>query len=236
MAKVKRKELLKSRDEFLTFTEKAGKWLARNKRRLFIGAGAALVVVALAAGLFSYNRYQQKQAALAYGQAFYMYNVAQVQPSPGALAMLIQTYNRMAEDFGSSKAGLQARQFLGALYMQSGDLAKAEDTLSKLSQESGGEKDLQAITWGTLAQCMEMAGKTDEAIQAYAKAVVLSGPNSANTWKLSQARLLLKQNQPAAAQELYEQIWGTTTNNYLGFIAARMLLDMGKRPSQPTSS
>lgn len=235
MAKVNRKELLRKQDEFLTFTEKAVKWAKRNRRGLFIGLGATLTVLVLALSVFSYNRYQHKQAAMAYGQVFYMQQLAQAQDAPGGMEMLIQNYRSFCEDYGSSQAGLQARQCLGSLYMQNGDLIKAEEILREVTQAPGAGKDLLAVTWATLAQGLEMAAKNDAAIEAYGKAVSFSGNNTANIWRSAQARLLMDKDKPAA-QALYEQVRHTSAHNYLRFMADRILLNMGVKPIPYPSS
>ena len=227
MIKLTRKQLLKSPDEFLTFTEKVGKWVAKYRRRLLVGTAGLLVVGAVVLGLVAYQKRHQHASALAYGQAFYLYQMVHTAPSPDQLSMLIQNFSMVANDYANTYTGRQARLLAGALLMATGDYAKAEDALRQISNDAGLAPEFSALIWGALGQCLEVAGKTTEATQAYVKAAELSGSASASIWRSSQARLLLADD-AQQAQDIYRLVLNNSQSPFLRFNAANQLINMGQ--------
>ena len=201
--------------------------MVSHRRRLLLGSAVVLVASALALGIVTYKRQQRHDGALAYGQAFYLYQMSQADSSPGELAMLIQKFNAVANDYASISAGWQARLLAGSLLMAAGEYASAEESLRQLSNESSLAPEFSALVWGALGQCLEAAGKTDAAVQAYAKAAGLSGPGSANIWRSDQARLLLADN-AQQAQDIYRQILNSSRSRFLRFNASSRLTHMGQ--------
>ncbi len=231
MAKLSRKQLLKSPDDFLTFTEKAGKWVVKNQRRLLIGGIVLVVAAGLVLGLITYNSRHQAAGALAYGQAFYTYKVTQANPSPAAWAGALQQLTKVATDYASTNAGNQARLCMSSVFFELGDYGKAEENLRLLLEEPGVSPEVSALAWGALGQCLEAKGNRSEAEQAYAKAAALSAPSSANIWRTAQARLLLGQDQKQS-QALYKQVLDSSSSKFLRVNAARMLIGMGQEVGQ----
>lgn len=231
MAKKSRKELLKTPDDFLTFTEKASRWVIKNQRRLTIGMVAVLVVVGVVFALVSYNKSHQRSGAVAYGKAFFNYQEALANPSPAAWAQLVASLNTVSSEYASTYSGKLASLNMAAVLINLGDYAKAEEVLRNLLDEPGLAAEISALAWGTLGQCLEVAGKSDEATQAYAKAAHASGPASADIWKTAQARLLQGTNQQLS-QDLYKQVAANSGSQFLRLNAIRTLISEGQDISQ----
>ena len=227
MAKVSRKQLLKSSDEFLTFTEKAGRWIANNQRRLLLGGVVVIVIAAVIFGLVSYKRKHEASGALAFGNSFYEYKVLQASPTPGALAALVQSLTSVADEYSSTEAGKQARFYLASLLIETGDNVKAQEQLQILLDEPDLRPELAAMAWGALGQSYEAAGQTEEARRAYGQAIGASRPESANMWRSALARLLLDTDQQQSIA-LYRQVMDNSNSQFLRISAARMLINLGQ--------
>jgi len=173
--KVKRKELLKEPDEFLTFSARAFNWLHANRNKL-LTAGViigALIVLYLAG--WGYWRYTNKKAQQAYNQAYsILLKSLNPEASPEEWKKAEQGFKRVFEDYGLSKvASLALPEAAMAVYLQ-GRYDEAIKLYQEFLQDMVEEYQYQSLTKLAIATCFEAKGDA-----ASAKAIlqeVLQGP------------------------------------------------------------
>ncbi len=127
--KVKRKELIKGPDEFISTTNKVILWAQENTRQLIYGGVALLVLVVLVSG-YSFIKQKREQAAAALlSQCMETYQSAQEGKEDPAkmLAMAKPDFERLIKEYGGKSAGRLGRVIYGhlALAAKEMDLAKS---------------------------------------------------------------------------------------------------------------
>jgi tetratricopeptide (TPR) repeat protein len=137
--KISRKEL-KQPDEFQSIFETAGLFFELHMTEVLLGAGALLVIVALALGLYYYEVRQGHAAAARFDQAL--------------------------SDLQAAKFDVAEKELssLAASYEELGDYKQAEDAYRQASKIEGPE---QARAELGVARMLQRQGKRAEAIVAY---------------------------------------------------------------------
>ncbi|RLB85302.1 MAG: hypothetical protein DRH15_03580 [Deltaproteobacteria bacterium] len=164
--KIKRKELLKEPDEFLTLSSRLFNWIITHQRQLYAaGIIVASLFVLYMAGYFYYRHINRKAQAL--------YNVAyealasNMKPSTDAKAWAKtqELFQEVINRYSLSKAScLALSQAAYAAYRQKKydeAIALYEKFLSKI----GDEPNYRMLIQMALAACYEEKGEIDQAIQ-----------------------------------------------------------------------
>jgi predicted negative regulator of RcsB-dependent stress response len=207
MRKANRKKLLKEPDEFLTLTQRAIQWAQNNTRLIIVVVCAAVVVVGAWVGISSYLEHRRVQAAEALAAAFADYALSvDGRAKPQQEKEAVSRLQKVAEQYGATPAGIQARLALGSLLVQQGSYARAREVLSALSEEPDLPPEIAALVWQALGQALEGEKKYSQAAEAYGQAVRLAGPNLALMFRLDQARALAAAGDKDQAARLYRGI------------------------------
>ncbi len=97
---------------------------------------------------------------------------------------------QVAQSFGATQSGVQARLALASLELGRAEWAKAQAALVALVEEDDLAAPLRPLVHRGLGQAEEGQGRFKEAAEAYAEAARLAGPSLAGLIRLDQARAL----------------------------------------------
>ena len=207
MARVDRKKLLNEPDEFITFSDKAVRWIQENLKKVLIGVAVVTICLAAVIGTKAYIEHREISAANALAPVMSNYGAllskeadqAQLKAAEDALARLVAEY-------GATTAGMQARLALGSLQAEKGKWQKALETYTALCDEQDLAEDFKPLAFRGKGQALEGLKKYNEAAEAYAEAERMSGPNQAMALKMDRARVLGAAGKKDQAKALYRQI------------------------------
>ncbi|HJU28702.1 MAG TPA: tetratricopeptide repeat protein [Candidatus Binataceae bacterium] len=165
--KISRKEL-KRPDEFVTFVDSVGEFLADNLFRVIIGA---VVVIALVAAGFAISFYESHRTRVA-AEDFYQ-GMRSLEHKDYKQAE--QKFVELARSHGNSAPGRLAQFYLASAYLDDKQPAKARDTLEAFLKRP----DRTTFTQMALAQlgvANEDMGDYRDAHEAYLRAAMMDGP------------------------------------------------------------
>ena len=172
-----RKEDLKQ-DHFLTTTSSGLDWVGENRKSVIVSVAALLGVILLLVLIGIFVNYRSNAAASAFGAAMQTYEAPLVTPGqpndPG-----VKTYNSpaqrakeangqflaVANQYGLTRDGRNARYFAGLTYMEEGQTASAESTLKTVS--GFWNKELASLGKFALADLYRQSGRPAQAIDLY---------------------------------------------------------------------
>ncbi len=230
MAKVSRKDLLKKPDEFITFSDRAVRWAQENRQKVIVGASAVVLLIAVFLGGRSYLNYRRAAAAQALGAAFGAYQAAlqDKAKAPGAIARL----RRVANDYGGTASGHQARLALAGLLMLNGQAAEAQKVYQALWDEGELAPEMRPLVGRGLGQCLEVQKKYRQAARAYYSAAQKAGPSLKAALELDQARALEAAGDKKAAGAIYRRL-ALGSQDQAAQSARRRLVALDQEPPQP---
>jgi tetratricopeptide (TPR) repeat protein len=165
-------------DKFITTTTHGLEWASENRRSVITTTAILLaVIIVLVLGGVIYNS-RSDAASVAFGTAMQEYQTPLAQPGqpvpPGvktytAIADRAKAANALflsvADKYGMTPSGENARYFAGLTYMESGQTQAAEDTLKKVA--SGWNSNVAALGKLALAQLYRNTGRDAQAIDLY---------------------------------------------------------------------
>ena len=226
MAKKKksRKELLKSPDEFMTFSEKALQFYHSHERQFqYLGmAIVAIVIVYLA--LNTYMRYVNSKGQEAYNAAYYAL-MRNLKDKPGleSLKESGALFAKVIDEHGSSKATRLAipqvafGKFIEKNYDEA--IALYEEFLDSVS----GEGQYSSLARLALAACYEAKGEVKRALKTLAPVFEGQDDPFKESAMLSQARLYRLDNKPEKEKEVLRRfVEEYKTSPFLPFAKARL--------------
>jgi predicted negative regulator of RcsB-dependent stress response len=217
MAKVKRKQLLKEPDEFLTLSDRVIRWARENLRLVIIVASVLVLITAGILGVRGWMRYHAGQAAEALALAFPQYEIAlSGQAEEVQVQAAISDLYKVVKEYGATPAGIQARLALGSLHMDQEKYDLAGKQFAELADDPDTPNQLMPLALRGLGQSQEAGGHFAEAAQTYKQALAVSGPELSELLKLDRARVLAASGDKHAATEIYRELIkqaraGTTT-------------------------
>ncbi|MFH1134569.1 MAG: tetratricopeptide repeat protein [Pseudomonadota bacterium] len=174
--KISRKELLKTPDEFLTFSEKAYEFVRVNSKQFTMGVIIAATLILLGIGITSYNKYSARQAMTSYNQAI---AAVSSNPSPDeqTVRQTVEKLDKFISDHSGSNAARHALIDLGALYFKLKDYEKAEKALLAFVEKAGGneERHIRAAALSTLANIYETQGDYKKAAARWEEIINIPG-------------------------------------------------------------
>ncbi|MGH9785485.1 MAG: tetratricopeptide repeat protein [Terriglobia bacterium] len=241
MARLTRQELKK--DEFADRLANVTGFFARNRRRIVVGGGAALLGVAVVVGVFLFVRSRQASASDAFGKALVSFHAPVVaQPAPGLTILTFKTaeekyraalsqFTDVSSQYGRYQQGRWARYYTALCKRELGQTAEAEQDLAALGNENDG--DLAAVSKMALAALYQKASRTEDAEKVYRE--LETNPTAIvpkATVQIALAELLQRTN-PSRATALYQQIEKDYPGTAAADQAARMLRGSGPADPQP---
>src|SRR6266436_2960020 len=129
--KIVRKHL-KEPDEFETFLVRLEDFATTNWRQLLIGAAAAVVIVLLMIGIYSYQRHNDHVVAGRFYDALSALNSKQYRAAQ-------EQFSKLAADASGRELGRLARFYVARCYAAEGDLQHARDALVAYVAEARDE-------------------------------------------------------------------------------------------------
>ncbi len=191
--KISRKEL-KQPDEFQSIFETAGLFFELHMTEVLLGAGALLVIVAIALSFYYYEVRQSHAAAARFDQA-----LSDLQG--GKYDVAEKELSRLATDEPHRAVGRLANLYLANAYLAQKEPAKARDLLLRYLAENDASVFRNAALDDLAVTCEEL-GDYKQAEDAYRQASKIEGPEQARA-ELGVARMLQKQGKRVEAISAY---------------------------------
>jgi tetratricopeptide (TPR) repeat protein len=222
-------------DKFVDTTTHGLEWAEENRRSLIITGSITLAAILIVVGSVLFYNSRANQASVAFGAAMQAYQTPLAEPGqqvpPG-----IKTYPSVAErakaanelfmgvanKYGMTPDGKNARYFGGLTYMEEGQNGQAEATLKEVA--SGWNGDLAALAKLSLAQLYRQTGRDPQAIDLYNE--LAAKPTSTVPSGLAQlqlAELYESQGKPDLAKKIYAQLKDKDAKGPAGVLAAQKL-------------
>ena len=222
-------------DKFVDTTTHGLEWAGENRRSLIITGSIALAAILIVVGSVLIYNSRADQASVAFGAAMQAYQTPLAEPGqqvpPG-----IKTYPSVAErakaanelfmgvanKYGMTPDGKNARYFGGLTYMEEGQNGQAEATLKQVA--SGWNGDLAALAKLSLAQLYRQTGRDPQAIDLYNE--LAAKPTTTVPSGLAQlqlAELYESQGKPDLAKKIYAQLKDKDAKGPAGVLAAQKL-------------
>ncbi len=237
MVKVNRKKLLKEPDEFLTFSGRALAWSKANLRLLLFGGSGVILLLALVLGIQTYLNHRATAASEALGRVFNAYQAVLAGAADQKLSQgAVEGLEKVAQEYGATLSGQQARLALGNLFAHLGEYQKAQKVFQGLLEEAGLPGDLQALAYLGMGLAWEGLQKYGEAAEAFASAAKAAGPSLAAQAGMEQARALEAAGDKAGAERLYRAMLKAGANRGQGPGARLRLAAMGLDPEEMLSA
>ena len=223
------------KDKFVTTTTHGLEW-ASEHRQSVLANGAILLAVILVAivSVVVYNS-RSEAASVAFGAAMQAYQTPLAQ-SGEAVPPGMTTYSSAAErakaanalflavadKYGMTPDGQNARYFAGLTYIEAGENQQAEETLKKVA--GGWDNNLAALAKFALAQLYRDTGRDPQAIDLYNK--LSAKPTATVPYGLAQlqlADLYQSEGKTDAARQIYATLKDKDPKGAAGMAAAEKL-------------
>jgi tetratricopeptide (TPR) repeat protein len=202
-------------DHFVTTTSNGLAWANENRKSVIVTSSLllAIIVLAVLAGVV-YN-HRSEAAETGFGEAMQVFEsplaVAGQPPMPGvktyaSAAERAQAANKLfltvANSYGMTKDGKNARYFAGLTEMEAGQTQTAESTLKQVS--GSWDSSLAALAKFALADLYRQTGRDSQAIELYNQ--LTAHPTStvpAATAQISLAELYTAEGKTEQARTIY---------------------------------
>ena len=198
--KITRKALLKSPDEFLTFTEKALDFI-RDRARYFHAAGIVLASIALVyLAVTTYLNYVNKK-----GQGAYYAAYSEVRQEKADLEKAEALFRKVMEDHNLSRVGKLAAPQIGYMNYRANrhdDAVAFYETFRNQSSEKSLYRTLASLA---LAAVYEEKGELDSAVELLADLSSLPENAFMEQTLLGLGRLYRLAGQEGKAAEVYRE-------------------------------
>jgi len=158
--KIKRKELLKSPDEFLTFSERAINYI-RDRAKYFEYAGMAVAAAALVyLAVTTYLGHVNRKGQAAYNEAY-----SETAQGKTDIEKAQSLFRKVTEEYGLSKASRLVPPQLGYLDYQRKQYGEAVKHYETFVKGLPGDSPYRFLSKLALAAVHEEKGEPDEAIE-----------------------------------------------------------------------
>jgi predicted negative regulator of RcsB-dependent stress response len=193
--KLSRKEL-KQPDEFISSLDLALDFVSHNVTTVIL---AAVVLVGALAIVFAFRFYWQHQQRLA-AEDFYQ-AVSALDRKDYAAAR--QGFTQLAEGEPGQTLGRLSSFYLGSIYLDQGQSAKAREALTVYLGANGDNSQFTQLALCQLGVANENLGDFAQARDAYARAAAIQGPQRARA-ELGGARMLVRLGDRKGAVAAYQ--------------------------------
>ena len=222
-------------DQFVTTTAHGLEWASENRKSVIVTTSIllAVIVFVVLAGVIWSRR--SEAASSAFGNAMNIYQTPIAVPSqpvpPGTktFASIAEkaraanpAFKAVADQYGLTKDGKNARYFEGLTYVEEGQTQSAEDTLKKVA--GGWDKQLASLARFALADLYRQTGRDAQAIDLYNQ--LTAKPTDAVPAGLAQiqlAELYTAEGKIDQAHKIYAQLKDKDAKGPAGAIAAQKL-------------
>lgn len=173
--KITRKELLKSEDEFLTFSARAVLFV-RDHTRQFQYLGIAIgILLLLYLGIHTYLRHIERKGQAAYNDAYYkLAEMSQGNRDPERVKKLEELFRKVTEEYSLAKVSRLAYPELALLKFQEKKYDEAISLYRQFLKEVPQPGPYASLTLLALAACHEEKRELEKAAELLKK--VLADP------------------------------------------------------------
>lgn len=201
-----RKELLKSQDEFITFSTRAIRFVKGNSTYFtYLGVAlAAMILIYL--GMNTYTKYKNRKGQEAYNIAYYALskNIGQ-EVDPEKLNQSGEQFQEVIEEYATTKVGKLALPELAFIRFQEKNYDEAINLYEQFLEKVKNRPSYQSLARMALATCYEEKGDSQRAIEILEK--LHNSPDNfiAEQSMLSLARLYRDTNQNEQARKILKE-------------------------------
>ena len=240
---IEQKRSLKQ-DHFVTTTGNGLEWASENRRSVILTTSlllAAIVVIVLAVLLVNHR---SNAATIAFGEAMQTYETPLAIPGQPALpgektfpdaktrgAAAYSQFQAVADKYGMTSAGKNARYFVGVTQNEQGQTASAEATFKQVS--GSWNTNVAALAKLALADLYHQSGRDSQAVDLYNQ--LSDKPTDTVPYGLAQlqlAALYTDQGKISIAHDIYAKLKDKDAKSAAGTIAADKL-NPKAAPTQP---
>ena len=221
--KITRKELLKTPDEFLTFSEKAIHYVSANSTKVITVASIVVALIIIAVGTNTYLNHRAESAISSYAQArTLMPEGADFDLKKAEQA--ITSLKNVADRYSGYPSGRCALIDLGNIYYRTGQYDQAEAAYqSYLENISDEEITLKPMILDSLAYVYEAKGDWTRAAETWTQLLALAGDLLKDQAYLGIGRVSLVGGQPDKGKQAYQDLIAQFPNSpYKGLAEAEL--------------
>lgn len=173
--KIARKELLKSEDEFLTFSARAMLYV-RDHAKAFQYAGLAVVAILVVyMGVYAYLGHVDKKGQAAYNEGYYaLERSLYSKQDPEKLKGVEESFRKVINEYSLSDASRLAYPELAHLKFMDKKYSEAIPLYARFLEKTRGESPYRSLAMLALAGCYEGMGDTEKAVETLKS--ITSGP------------------------------------------------------------
>lgn len=175
--KIKRKELLKEPDEFLTFSARMLQWMAQNRDRILWGVGVVMFIAAAVSGWVYYRKIKEDRAVAAFGKIMTAYRQmgedAASDPQAGRVKEMLAAF---VDDYAGTGSGRMARVLLANLYFRTGDPDAAIMAYRRALEDYEDHPLIQNLILSGLGHAYLKKGQSDEAARYFQRVAAGDAP------------------------------------------------------------
>ena len=222
-------------DKFVDTTTHGLEWVKENRQSVFVTGGIVLAAILIAViGAVIYNS-RSEAASVAFGAAMQTYQTPLAAPG-AAVPPGVKTFTSAAERakagnamfldvanrYGFTPSGRNARYFAGLTYIEAGQNQQAEDTLKKVA--SGWDSNLASLAKFALAHLYHDTGRDPEAVDLYNQ--LTAKPTTAipaGVAQLALADMYSSEGRNDAAKKIYANLKQDDAKGAAGALAAEKL-------------
>lgn len=201
-----RKQLLKSQDEFITFSSRVIRFVKAHSAH-FIALGIALVAVGLIyLGFNTYTNYANRKGQEAYNVAYYtLSQKPKNEPAKEKIGDSAEQFQNVINDYAGTKAGRLALPELAFLRFKEKKYDEAISLYEQFLKKAKNRPSYQALARMALAACYEEKGEPQRAIEILEK--LYHNPDNfiAEQSTLSLARLYRDTQQQEKAAKILKE-------------------------------
>jgi len=201
-----RKELLKSQDEFITFSTRAIRFVRGNSTYFYYLGILLAAIILVYLGMNTYTKYKNRKAQEAYNIAYYALskNIGQ-EADPEKIAQSDEQFQRVIEEYPGTKAGKLALPELASLRFEEKKYDEAISLYEQFLKKEKHRPAYQSLARMALAICYEEKGEPQRAIEILEK--LYNNPDNfiAEQSMLSLARLYRDTNQYEQAKKILKE-------------------------------
>ena len=174
--KITRKELLKTTDEFLTFSARAALFIREHSRAFsYIGA-AILACLLIYLGINTYMNHINKKGQETYNTAYYAF-IKNIKPNTDQkdLKKYEELFQKVIDEYGLSKVSRLALPQLAHLRFLEKKYDEAISIYKEFLAEVSDDIPYQSLAIMGMAACYEARGELRMAIEALSR--IMAGPD-----------------------------------------------------------
>ncbi len=165
--RVTRKQLLKEPDEFLTFTEKAVRFIREHDRKFKYIAGTVGAIILLYVGVNTGVGYTNKKGQSTYNMGYRLMSAQNTDLSPesGEVKQAEELFQEVLDDYSLSRASRLALPELAYIKMVEKKYDEAIPLYQEFLDKAPENSPYQSLARIAIAACHEAKGEFEQAIE-----------------------------------------------------------------------